>query len=355
MGAIIRGIGVYYPENVVTNAQLEKKVDTTDEWITTRTGIKQRRILPNDSNLLASDFGAAAAQAAMTKAGIKPEDIDGIICANINPDKQFPATACFIQAKIGAKNAFAFDVTAACAGFVFAANMASLLIDSGQAKNILVIGAEILSRVLDWTDRNTCILFGDAAGAVVFSAGPKDRGILLSQLKSDGTQADVLFLNSLMGHGKGFPADEVDEIDEDDDDDDYEDDEDGDEDENEEPDQEAAPAMNMDGKQVFKAAVTEIADIVKSTVAKAGFTMQDLDLLVMHQANVRIINAIADKLGLPPEKVIINVDKFGNTSSASIPLALFDAESQGRLQPGKLVALAAVGGGMSWGCNLMRW
>ncbi len=321
MGAIIRGIGVYYPENVVTNAQLEKQVDTTDEWITTRTGIKQRRILPQDSNLLASDFGAAAAQAAMSKAGLKPEDIDGIICANINPDKQFPATACFIQAKIGAKNAFAFDVTAACAGFVFAANMASLLIDAGQAKHILVIGAEILSRVLDWTDRNTCILFGDAAGAAVFSAGPKDRGIILSQLKSDGTQSEVLYLNSLLSDKKSG----------------------------------GKSGMNMDGKQVFKAAVTEITDIVKTTVAKAGFTMQDLDLLVMHQANVRIINAITEKLGLPPEKVVINVDKFGNTSSASIPLALHDAESQGRLQPGKLVALAAVGGGMSWGCNLMRW
>jgi 3-oxoacyl-[acyl-carrier-protein] synthase III len=318
MGAIVLGIGAYYPENVVTNAHLEKMVDTTDEWITTRTGIKQRRILPKDSNLKASDFGAAAAQAAMTKAGVKPEEIDGIICANINPDKQFPATACFIQAKIGAKNAFAFDVTAACAGFVFAFNMASLLIDSGQAKHILVIGAEILSPVLDWTDRNTCILFGDAAGAIVLGPGPEDRGVILSQLKSDGTQAGVLFLEC-------------------------------------EPDARGIRGMSMDGKQVFKAAVTEITDIVRTTVAKAGFTVNDLDLLVVHQANVRILKAIQEKLGLPSEKLIINVDRFGNTSSASVPLALLDAESQGLLQPGKLVALAAVGGGMSWGCNLLRW
>jgi 3-oxoacyl-[acyl-carrier-protein] synthase III len=317
MGAVIRGIGVYTPDNVVTNADIEKIVETTDEWITTRTGIKQRHILPKGSPLKASDFGTYAAKAAMEKAGLGPDDIDGIICANINPDKQFPATACFIQAKLGVKNAFAFDVTAACAGFVYAANMAALLIDAGQCRNILVIGAEILSPVLDWTDRNTCILFGDAAGAVVFSAGPKDRGIILSQLKSDGTQSEVLYLN--------LPGDL------------------------------SRRGMFMDGKQVFKAAVTEITDIVRTTAAKAGFKVEDLDMLVMHQANVRIIGAIAEKLGLPPEKVVINVDRFGNTSSASIPLALHEAEAQGRLKPGMLVALAAVGGGMSWGCNIMRW
>jgi 3-oxoacyl-[acyl-carrier-protein] synthase-3 len=198
--------------------------------------------------------------------------------------------------------------------------MAHLLIEAGQAKNVLVIGAEILSRVVDWNDRNTCILFGDAAGAVVFSAGPKDRGVILSQLKSDGGQADVLYLDCVAGGSAS-----------------------------------AGKGMAMDGKQVFKAAVNEISDIVRSTVAKAGLSMQDLDLLVMHQANIRILNAISDKLELPPEKMIINVDRFGNTSSASIPLALHEAESQGKLKPGMLVALAGVGGGMSWGCNLMRW
>jgi 3-oxoacyl-[acyl-carrier-protein] synthase-3 len=320
MGAVIRGIGTYYPDEILTNADLEKRVATTDEWITTRTGIRQRRLLPPDSPLKASDFGTFAARTAMAKAGVGADEIDGIICANINPDKQFPATACFIQAKLGAKNAFAFDVTAACAGFVFGANMAHLLIDAGQARNVLVIGAEIISRVIDWSDRNTCILFGDAAGAVVFSPGPKDRGVILSQLKSDGAQADALYLDCLgdsaVSAGKG---------------------------------------MAMDGKQVFKAAVTEISEIVRSTVAKAGLALRDLDLLVMHQANIRILNAVADKLELPPEKMIINVDRFGNTSSASIPLALADAEAQGKLQPGKLVALAGVGGGMSWGCNLLRW
>lgn len=318
MGAIVRGIGVYYPENIVTNAQLEKMVDTTDEWIFTRTGIRERRILPKDSTLLASDIGAIAARDAMESANVRAEEIDGIICANINPDKQFPATACYIQAKIGAKHAFAFDVTAACAGFVFATNMAALLIDSGQAKNILVIGSEILSRVLDWTDRNTCILFGDAAGAVVISQGPKERGVILSQLQSDGNLAGALYLAN-------------------------------------EPNEKGIRGMNMDGKQVFKSAVTVITDIVQSTVAKAGYKVEDIDLLVLHQANIRILNAIAEKLAVPMDKLIVNVDRFGNTSSATIPLALKDAEVQGRLKPGMLVAMAAVGGGMSWGCNLVRW
>lgn len=317
MGAIIRGIGIYHPENVMTNADIAKVVDTSDEWITTRTGIRQRHILPKDSPLKASDFGAAAALKAMENAGVSPDEIDAIICAAANPDKAFPATACFIQEKIGARNAMAYDVTAACAGFVFGVNQASLLIDAGQCKNVLVIGAEILSQVLDWTDRNTCILFGDGAGAVVMGRGPEGRGVMLSKLKSNGGLADILYLNLPGGEG--------------------------------------VRGMRMDGKQVFKAAVTVISEIVIETLAKAGYLPKDLDLLVMHQANTRILSSISEKLELPPEKVIVNVDRFGNTSSASIPLALYDAQAKGLLQPGKLVALAAVGGGMSWGCNLVRW
>ncbi len=316
MGAIVRGIGVYYPENILTNSDLEKLVETSDEWITTRTGIKERRILPKDSPLLASDMGVLAAKAALEKAGLQPEDIDGIICANIYPDKQFPATACFIQAKLGAKNAFAYDITAACAGFVFGANMAALLIDSGQCKNVIVIGAEILSRVVDWTDRNTCVLFGDAAGAVIFGKGEDGRGVLLSQLKSDGKLADALYLDCLVKGGQ---------------------------------------SMHMDGKQVFKSAVTVITEIVTSTLQKIGHTLADLDILIVHQANIRILNAIAEKLHLPPEKMVINVDRFGNTSSATIPLAMNEAFEQGRIKPGMLVAFAGVGGGMSWGCNILRW
>ena len=248
-------------------------------------------------------------------AALRPGGFLGVVQhrANIGGTQDPAATSGYVQEPYVRQ-------MAAEAGFVFAANMAHLLIDAGQARNILVIGAEILSRVVDWNDRNTCILFGDAAGAVVFSQGPKERGVILSQLKSDGTQADVLFLDCVGGTAAT-----------------------------------AGKGMSMDGKQVFKAAVTEITDIVKTTVAKAGLSLKDLDLLVMHQANVRILNAIAEKLELPPEKMVINVDRFGNTSSASIPLALHDAEAQGKLKPGKLVALAGVGGGMSWGCNLMRW
>lgn len=317
MGAIIRGIGIYHPEQVMTNADIAKIVDTSDEWIATRTGIRQRYILPKDSPLKASDFGAISAQRALEKAGIRPEEVDAIICAAANPDKAFPATACFIQAKIGAKQAMAYDVTAACAGFVFGVNQAALLIDAGQCRNVLVIGAEILSQVLDWSDRNTCILFGDGAGAVVMGQGPEGRGVLLSKMQSDGGLADILFLD-LPGEG-------------------------------------SVRGMRMDGKQVFKAAVTVITDVVTETLAKAGYRPRDLDLLVMHQANTRILTVIAEKLELPMEKVIVNVDRYGNTSSASIPLALNDAEAQGKLKPGALVALAGVGGGMSWGCNLLRW
>jgi 3-oxoacyl-[acyl-carrier-protein] synthase-3 len=317
MGAVIRGIGIWHPEQVMTNADIAGLVDTSDEWITTRTGIRQRHILPKDSPLKASDFGAAAALRALEKAGVRPDEVDAIICGAANPDKAFPATACFIQAKIGARNAMAYDVTAACAGFIFGVNQAALLIDSGQCRNVVVVGAEILSQVVDWSDRNTCILFGDAAGAVVMGKGPEGRGVILSKLRSDGTLADILFLDL--------------------------------------PGKDTVRGMCMDGKQVFKAAVTVISEIVTETLAQAGFRPGDLDLLVMHQANTRILAAVAEKLQLPMEKVIVNVDRFGNTSSASVPLALADAEAQGRLKPGALVALAGVGGGMSWGCNLLRW
>ena len=316
MGAIIRGLGVSVPENILTNAQLEKMVETSDEWITTRTGIKERQILPKDSGLNASDLGAAAALNALAKAGINPLEVGAIIAGAIVPNKQFPATACFIQEKIGAKNAFAFDITAACAGFVYGVNLASLLIDSGQCDNVLVIGAEVLSRVVDWTDRNTCILFGDAGGAALICKGPKDRGVLRSILRSDGAYAEILYLNNVGAENS---------------------------------------TIHMDGKQVFKLAVSEVSKIIKDTLALEGLQPNDVDLLVMHQANVRILGAIREKLDLPEEKVMVNVDRFGNTSSASIPLALYEAEQTGRLKPGMLVALAAVGGGMSWGCNIIRW
>jgi len=221
-----------------------------------------------------------------------------------------------IQEKIGAKNAFAFDITAACAGFVYGVNLAAQMIDSGQCEHVLVIGAEALSRAVDWTDRNTCILFGDAGAAAVISKGPADRGVMRSILRSDGAHADILFLDNV-GNEKAN--------------------------------------MRMDGKQVFKLAFSEVSKVVLDVLALEGWKTSDLDLLVMHQANVRILNAIAEKLELPEDKVMVNVNRYGNTSSASIPLALYEAEQAGRLKPGMRIALAAVGGGMSWGCNLLRW
>ena len=316
MGAIIRGLGISVPDRILANADLEKIVATTDEWITSRTGIKQRHILQSESPLKASDLGAAACRMALENAGVSPLEVGAVITGAVVPDKQFPATACFIQEKIGAKNAFAFDITAACSSFVFGANMASLLIDAGQCEHALVVGAEVLSRAVDWTDRNTCILFGDGAAAALFSRGPAERGVLRSLLRSDGGQADILYLDNI-GNPKA--------------------------------------GMRMDGKQVFKLAVSEVSKVIEDTLALSGFKPADLDLLVMHQANVRILDAISNRLELPPEKVMINVNRYGNTSSASVPLALYEAQQAGRLKPGMLVALAAVGGGMSWGCNLLRW
>jgi 3-oxoacyl-[acyl-carrier-protein] synthase-3 len=323
MGAIISGLGISLPDNILTNADLERLVETSDEWIVSRTGIKERRILPQGSPLKASDLGAAAALQALTRAGVRADQVGAILVGGIVPDMQFPSTACIIQEKIGATNAFAFDITAACAGFVYGANMASLLIDAGQCEHVLVIGAETLSRVTDWTDRNTCVLFGDAGAAALFSRGPKDRGIIRSLLRSDGGASGILHLDSIAAAALEPTA--------------------------------PAPCIRMDGKQVFKLAVSEVSRVVKDALDAEGLTPADLDLFVAHQANVRILSAIGDKLGLAEDKVFINVHKYGNTSAASVPLALFEAEAEGRLKPGMLVGLAAVGGGMAWGVNLIRW
>ena len=320
MRGIVTGLGTYVPEKVLTNADLEKIVDTNDEWITTRTGIKQRHIVEDNSGVNASELGAKAANKALEDAGVEASNVDAILVGSIHPDKQFPATACLIQEKIGAKNAFAYDITAACAGFVFCMNSASLLIQSGQCKHVLVIGTEIMSRVVDWNDRNTCVLFGDGAGAILLSAyeGNEERGVLSSKLASNGSAADTLYLNS------GLSTSE-------------------------------SPKMVMQGKQVFKHAVECLSSSINQALAQQNYKVDDLDLIVPHQANIRILNAVGDRLKLDKEKVYINVQRYGNTSAASIPLALYEARAEGRLKPGMLVGLAAIGGGLSWGCNLVRW
>lgn len=316
MNAYISAVGIHLPSEIVTNKDLETVVDTSDEWIRSRSGIEERRIERN-SSLQSSDLGALAAKDALNRAGIEPAQVDAIIAGSMYPDFQFPAMGCLIQKKIGAVNAFAYDITAACAFIPFALNTASLLISSGQARHVLVVGAEISSRIMDWTDRNTCVLFGDGAGAILLSATAEpNRGFLGTTLKSDGNQDHILYTKHLGG-----------------------------------PD----AFLRMDGKAVFKLAVTEMAAVTKKTLEKAGLTPANLDLLVPHQANIRILEATAERLGIAKEKVVVNVQKYGNTSSASIPLALREAQDSGRLKTGDLFAMVAVGGGMAWGCNLFRW
>jgi 3-oxoacyl-[acyl-carrier-protein] synthase-3 len=318
--AFIRGLSTYVSEQVLTNKDLEDMVDTNDEWIKTRTGIEERRIFDlNDKDLKTSDIATEVAQRLLDKTGIAPEEVDGIILGSMYPDHVFPATACVVQGRLGCVNAFAYDLTAACAFVPFALHNASLMIESGQYKNIMVIGAELSSRVVDWTDRNTCVLFGDGAGALMVSANPdaeSNSEFLSSHIQSSGKHASILELNC-QGDDPKF--------------------------------------IKMEGTTVFKLAVNEMAASVEKCLSQAGLTTEDIDLLIPHQANIRILDATQKKLGLRDDQVIVNVQKYGNTSSATIPLALQDALDQGRLKRGMTVAMVGIGGGMSWGCNLLRW
>lgn len=320
--SIVRGFGAALPKRVMTNQDIEGVVETSDEWIVQRTGIKQRYIAGEGETT--SSLGEAAARAALENAGIKPEDIDLIIVATSTPDNTFPATAVNIQNRLGITGGFAFDVQAVCSGFVYAMATADLYIRGGMAKRVLVIGAETFSRILDWTDRTTCVLFGDGAGALVLEAGEgegstSDRGVLTSNLRSDGSHKDKLYVDGgpsttgTVGH------------------------------------------LRMEGREVFKHAVGMITDVIEAAFESTGTTADDLDWLVPHQANRRIIDGSAKKLGIPTEKVVITVDQHGNTSAASIPLALAVAASDGRIKQGDLVMLEAMGGGFTWGAVLLRW
>ena len=318
MGAVVNGVGIYVPEKILTNRDLEKMVDTSDNWITERTGIKERRVLPADSPMKASDMGVEASRQALQKAGLQPGNLDGIIAAGLNPDQTWPAMGCLIQSKLGA-GGFAFDVTAACAGFVYAVNIASQMIDSGQCRHVLIVGSELISPIVDWEDRNTCVLFGDAAGAVVLShSGDANRGVFYSNVKSDGRAHGILYLNNDPAKGK-------------------------------------LQKIVMDGKQVFKIAVNSLSRILTESFEANGLSVNDVKMGFFHQANTRILDAVAEKVSLPSEKIWVNLQRYGNTSSASIPLALHEAVEAGRLQPGDLVFFAAIGGGMTWGLNLLRW
>lgn len=320
--SIIRGYGAALPNRVVTNKEMEGMVETSDEWIVQRTGIKQRYIAGEGETT--SSLGAEAARAALANAGLDAQDIDLIIVATSTPDNTFPATAVNIQNRLGITHGFAFDVQAVCSGFVYALTTADLYIRGGMAKRVLVIGAETFSRILDWTDRTTCVLFGDGAGALVLEAGEgegisSDRGILTAQLRSDGSHKDKLYVDGgpsttgTVGH------------------------------------------LRMEGREVFKHAVGMITDVIEAAFDATGTTADDLDWLIPHQANKRIIDGSAKKLNIPGEKVVITVDQHGNTSAASIPLAINAAAADGRLKKGDLVMLEAMGGGFTWGAVLLRW
>jgi 3-oxoacyl-[acyl-carrier-protein] synthase-3 len=322
--AAITGWGMAVPERVLTNADLETLVETSDEWIVARTGIRERRIAgPNDST---TSLGAAAARQALERAGITAEELDLIVVATCTPDQFLVSEACLIQAEIGG-NAGAVDIGAACSGFVYALSQGSVYIQAGQAEKVLVIGVDTLTRFIDWSDRSTSILFGDGAGAVVLQATDEPRGLLSTVLGADGQGHKHLFIP---GWGALVP-------------------------ESADLFPEYRPYLQMNGREVFRFAVKAMGDSAAEAVRKAGLSFGDIDMLIPHQANVRIIDAAADRLDLPREKVWVNIDRYGNTSAASIPIALFEAEASGALHEGDNLVFVAFGGGLAWAAGVVRW
>ncbi len=320
----IIGTGSYFPDRVLTNHDLEQMVDTSDEWITTRTGIHERRIAAPEE--ACSDMCAVAARRALEMAGVDAVDLDVIVLGTVTGDMQFPATAVYVQERIGARNAAAFDLSAACSGFLYGLHVAHGLIVSGQARRALVMGAEVLSKFVDWQDRSTCVLFGDAAGAVVLEAAPAGEGILATYMKSDGSLADLLCIPA---GGSRKPHS---------------------------PETLAAREqyIKMRGDGVFKYAIRAMADATVRVLDAAGARLEDVALLIPHQANIRIIDMVVEKLGFPRERVAVTLDRFGNTSSATIPTAYDEAVREGRLGRGDLVVLTGFGGGFTWGATALR-
>jgi 3-oxoacyl-[acyl-carrier-protein] synthase III len=317
----IAGCGAYLPQRIVTNRELAGRLDTSDEWIRQRSGIGERRIA--DPRELTSDLAVEAARRALDSAGVGGADIDLLVLATATPDNTFPATAARVQARLGMTRGAAFDVQAVCAGFVFALSIADNALRGGQARTALVVGAETFSRILDWDDRGTCFLFGDGAGAVVLRAVARSdaagRYILSNHLHSDGAQYDILYVD-------GGPSSS-----------------------------QRIGHLRMEGREVFRQAVQHLSEVVDEALAANNLTVADIDWLVPHQANRRIIDGVGRKLGLPPEKVVVTIDRHANTSAASIPLALDEAVADGRIKPGHLVLMEALGGGLSWGASLVRW
>lgn len=321
----IIGTGSYVPERVLTNAELEKIVETTDDWITSRTGIKERRICGQDE--ATSDLAANAGRAALENAGISAEEVDLIIVATVTPDMFFPSTACFVQQKIGAKHAACFDVSAACAGFLYALEIAQQFITSHTYDTVLVIGADKLTSIVDWKDRNTCVLFGDGAGAAVLRHRGGGHGVISTFMASDGALSDILYIP---GGGSRFPA----------------------------VDEKTGARQNcikMNGKETYKHAVTSMLDAAQKVLAEANLDPEDLACIIPHQANLRIIEAIADRMDVPMERFMVNLDRFGNTSAAAVAIALDEAHRTGRMKVGDYVLLVVFGGGLTWAASVIQW
>lgn len=321
----IVGTGSYVPDRVLTNADLEKMVDTTDEWITTRSGIKERRIAPD--YMCTSDMGAEAARRAMEQAGVREDEIDLIICATITPDMPFPATACLIQQKLGAKKSAAFDIEAACSGFLYGVEIGQQFITSGTYDTVLVVGAEKLSAIVDWTDRQTCVLFGDGAGAAILRSRGEDHGILTTCMGADGSQADILLMPA---GGAKYPA-------------------------SKESVSAGMHHLKMAGKEVFKNAIIAMQTAAEEALRKCNLTIADIKCVIPHQANSRIIEAIAERLGAPMEKVYMNLHRYGNVSAASVAIALDEAAREGRFHHGDLILLVVFGSGLTWASCVIQW
>lgn len=320
MRARVIGTGSFVPPKVITNDELAKMVDTSDEWIRTRTGIRERRV--TDEATATSDLGFLAAEKALKASRLDPADLELIIAATCSPDTLFPSVGCILQDRLGAKNAAAFDVSAACSGFNFALSCAAAYVEAGKYKKVLVVGADTLTKYLDWTDRNTCVLFGDGAGAVVLEATNEDRGVLASFISSRGEGGKFLVMP---GGGSR------------------------------DPEEKQGRFIRMDGKEVFKFAVKALEDSILKVLSLANIPLSDIDLFIPHQANIRIIDHVAKKFNLPAEKVYVNLMRYGNTSAASVPLALDEAVAENKVKKDSLIVLSGFGAGLTYGANVVRW
>lgn len=324
-GATIVGTGMYAPDRVLSNLDFEKMVDTSDEWIRERTGIVERRIAAPDQ--ASSDLALIAARRALEMAGIGPDELDHIIVSTTTPDRYLPSCACTLQQKLGATNAAAYDLFAACTGFVYGLGLARALIGSGAVETVLLIGVETLSRIVDYTDRNTCVLFGDAAGAAVLRPCEPDAGILSVRLRSDGDLGEVLVIPA---GGSACPA-------------------------SEETVRRHGHVIHMQGKKLFPFAVRSMEESLRQSLDDAGLDPSDLEVVIPHQANLRIIDAVRERMGIAAERMLVNIERYGNTSSASIPVLLDEAVRAGRIKPGDVVGFCAFGGGATWGASVVRW